>query len=53
MGVPRIVAVVLLAGAGVAAVLGRNRVQSATPAKPELAMQSVRKDVAAIKGEAS
>ena len=46
-----IVAAVLLAGAGVAAVLGRNRVQSATPPKPELAMESVRLDVAAIKGD--
>jgi uncharacterized membrane protein YqjE len=46
-----IVAAVLLAGAGLAAVLGRNRVQAATPPKPELAMESVRLDVAAIKGD--
>jgi uncharacterized membrane protein YqjE len=45
-----IVAVVLLAAAGVAAVLGRSKVQSATPPKPELAMESVRLDVAAMKG---
>jgi uncharacterized membrane protein YqjE len=46
-----VVAAVLLAGAGLAAVLGRNRVQAATPPKPELAMESVRLDVAAIKGD--
>jgi uncharacterized membrane protein YqjE len=45
-----IVALVLFAGAGAAAVLGRNKVQSATPPKPELAMESVKLDVAAIKG---
>lgn len=48
-----VVAVVLLAGAGVAALLGRNRVQSATPPKPERAMENVRLDVAAIKGDRS
>jgi uncharacterized membrane protein YqjE len=46
-----IVGAVLLAGAGVAAVVGRNKVQSATPPKPELAMESVKLDVAAIKGD--
>lgn len=46
-----IVGAVLLAGAGAAAVVGRNRVQAATPPKPELAMESVRLDVAAIKGD--
>jgi uncharacterized membrane protein YqjE len=45
-----IVAVVLLAAAGGAAVVGRGKVQSATPPKPELAMESVKRDVAAIKG---
>lgn len=48
-----IVAAVLLAGAAGAAVVGRNRVQSATPPKPELAMEGVKLDVAAIKGERS
>ena len=45
-----IVGAVLLAGAGVAAVMGRNKVKSATPPKPELAMESVKLDMAAIKG---
>lgn len=48
-----IVAVVLLAIAGVAALLGRNKVRSATPAKPERAMQGMRQDVATIKGNGS
>jgi len=46
-----IVAAVLLAAAGAAAFLGRGRVRSATPPKPELAMESVRLDIAAVKGE--
>jgi uncharacterized membrane protein YqjE len=45
-----IVAVVLLVAAGAAALVGRGKVESATPPKPELAMESVRLDVAAIKG---
>lgn len=48
-----IVGAVLLAGAGGAAVVGRNRVQAAAPPKPELAMENVRLDLAAIKGERS
>ena len=48
-----VVAVLLLACAGAAAVLGRNKLRSATPPKPELAMESVRQDVAAIKGDHS
>jgi uncharacterized membrane protein YqjE len=46
-----VVALVLFAGAGVAAVLGRNKVAEATPPKPERAMENVPKDIATIKGE--
>ena len=46
-----VVAVVLFAGAGVAGLVGRNKVAEATPPKPERAMENVPKDVAAIKGE--
>lgn len=45
-----IVAGVLFVAAAIAAVVGRNRVKTATPAKPELAMKGVRRDMAAIKG---
>ncbi len=40
-----IVAVVLLAVAGVAALLGKNRVQAASPPVPEQAMESTREDL--------
>lgn len=46
-----IVAVLLFAGAGVAALLGKNKVQEATPPKPERAMDGVQKDVATLKGD--
>lgn len=46
-----IVAGVLLAAAGVAALLGRGQVHDATPPKPELAMDGVRRDLSAMKGE--
>ena len=45
-----IVAVVLLAGAGVAALVGKKEVQQATPAAPQRTMASVQKDKAALKG---
>lgn len=45
-----IVAVVLLAAAAVAGVLGKNKVASATPAKPERAMEGVKEDIATVKG---
>ena len=45
-----IVAVVLLAGAGIAALVGKKEVQQATPAAPERTMASVQKDKAALKG---
>lgn len=46
-----IVAAVLLVAAGAAALLGRSRVQAAAPPKPEQTIESVRLDVAAIKGD--
>ena len=46
-----IVTVALFAAAGVAALLGKNKVTSATPPKPELAMDGVREDVAVMKGD--
>jgi uncharacterized membrane protein YqjE len=48
-----IVAVVLLAVAGVLALLGRKQVDRATPPKPERAMDSVQRDVEHIKERAS
>lgn len=48
-----VVALVLLAIAGIAALLGKNKVQSATPAKPERAMEGMRQDVQTIKGNGS
>lgn len=48
-----IVAVVLLAAAGVAAVLGKSNVERATPPKPEQAIEGIKDDVATVKGEHS
>ncbi|WP_107772489.1 phage holin family protein [Nocardioides sediminis] len=45
-----VVALVLLAAAAVAGVLGKNKVASATPAKPERAMEGVKEDIATVKG---
>lgn len=45
-----IVAVVLLAAAGVAALVGKKEVDHATPAAPERTIASVKQDVATIKG---
>jgi hypothetical protein len=47
-----IVGVVLLAVAGVAALLGKNRVQRAVPPVPEEAVQSVKTDVEEIRERA-
>ena len=47
-----IVAVVLFAAAGVAALIGKGQVQKATPAKPEQAMASVQRDVDTVKEHA-
>lgn len=46
-----VVAVVLFAAAGGAALMGRSKVAEATPPKPERAMDNVPKDIATIKGE--
>jgi uncharacterized membrane protein YqjE len=48
-----IVAVVLLAVAGVLALLGRKQVDRATPPKPERTMESVQRDVEVVKERAS
>ena len=48
-----IVAVVLLAAAGVAAMLGKSNVERATPPKPEQAIEGIKEDVATVKGEHS
>lgn len=45
-----VVGVVLLAVAGVAALLGKGKVAQATPAKPEKAIEGVQADVEAVKG---
>jgi len=47
-----IVGVVLLAAAGVLALLGRKQVEQATPPKPERAMESVQDDVEHVKRRA-
>jgi uncharacterized membrane protein YqjE len=47
-----IVGAVLLAVAGVLALLGRKQVDKATPPKPERAMESVQRDVAHVKERA-
>jgi uncharacterized membrane protein YqjE len=44
-----IVGVVLLATAGILALLGRRQVEQATPPKPERAMESVQHDVEHVK----
>ena len=44
-----IVAVVLFAGAGVAALVGKNEISNAMPPEPKAAMASGKRDVAAVK----
>jgi uncharacterized membrane protein YqjE len=46
-----IVAAVLFAAAGIAALLGKKRLQRATPAKPKRAMDGLPRDIATLKGE--
>jgi uncharacterized membrane protein YqjE len=46
-----IVAVLLLLGAGLAALVGRKEVQQATPPAPEHAIEGVKEDIAVMKGE--
>jgi Putative Actinobacterial Holin-X, holin superfamily III len=47
-----IVGVVLLAIAGIAALMGKGRLQKATPPVPEVAVDSVKTDVEVIKEKA-
>ena len=47
-----IVGVVLLAAAGVAALLGKKQIDEATPPAPERAMRSVKRDVDTVKRRA-
>ena len=47
-----IVGVVLLAVAGVAALMGKKKIEEATPAAPEQAVQSVKRDVDTVKTRA-
>ncbi|NYE37859.1 putative membrane protein YqjE [Nocardioides cavernae] len=46
-----IVAVVLLAAAGVAALLGKNKVAEAAPPTPERAIEGIKEDIATVKGD--
>lgn len=46
-----IVAIVLLAGAGVAGVMGKNTIAEATPPAPEKAIQGLKDDIATVKGD--
>lgn len=46
-----IVALLLLAATGVAAVMGRKKVAQAGGPKPERAMQGLKQDIATVKGE--
>ena len=46
-----IVALVLLATAAVAGLMGKNKVGAATPAAPERAIHGIKEDIATVKGE--
>ena len=46
-----IVALVLLAGAAVAGLVGRNKVAEAAPPAPERAIQGIKDDIATVKGD--
>jgi uncharacterized membrane protein YqjE len=48
-----IVAVVLFAGAGLLAVMGKSQVEEATPPVPERAVAGVKEDIATVKGQRS
>jgi len=47
-----IVGVVLLAAAGVAAMMGKKQIEEATPPAPERAMRSMKRDVDTVKARA-
>jgi uncharacterized membrane protein YqjE len=46
-----IVTVVLFIGAAVLALVGKSKVQEATPAVPERAVEGVKEDIATVKGQ--
>ena len=46
-----IVALLVLAGAAVAGLIGKNKVAAATPAAPERAIEGLKEDVATVKGQ--
>ena len=46
-----VVALVLLAGAAVAGLAGKNKVSEATPAAPEKAIRGIKDDIATVKGD--
>jgi uncharacterized membrane protein YqjE len=46
-----VVALVLLAGAAVAGVVGKNKVAEAGPPAPERAIQGLKEDIATVKGD--
>jgi uncharacterized membrane protein YqjE len=48
-----IVGLVLFAGAAVAALIGKSKVQSATPPQPERAIEGLKEDIATVKGDHS
>jgi uncharacterized membrane protein YqjE len=48
-----VVALVLLAAAGVVVLAGKKQVDQATPAMPERAVEGVKEDIATIKGQRS
>jgi uncharacterized membrane protein YqjE len=48
-----IVAVVLFAGAGVLALMGKKKVEEAGPPVPERAVEGVKEDIATVKGQRS
>lgn len=46
-----VVALVLLAGAAVVGLAGKNKVSEATPAAPEKAIRGIKDDIATVKGD--
>jgi uncharacterized membrane protein YqjE len=46
-----VVALLLLAAAGVAAVVAKNKVQAAGPPVPQRAIDGIREDIATVKGQ--
>ncbi len=46
-----VVAALLLVGAAVVGLAGRNKVAEAAPAKPEMAIEGLKEDVATLKGD--